>query len=45
MGELAHVSKGINRATLVRALVDLRTDGKLRCLGRGPDARWERVGG
>lgn len=45
IGELAHVCKGISRATLVRALFDLRTDGKLRCLGRGPDAQWERVGG
>ena len=45
ISELALVCKGISRATLVRALFDLRTDGKLCCLGRGPDAQWERVGG
>ncbi len=44
IGELSRVCKGISRRTLVRALEDLRGEGKVRCLGRGPDAQWERVG-
>jgi hypothetical protein len=44
IGELARVCKGISRRTLVRALEDLRGEGRVRCLGRGPDAQWERVG-
>ena len=43
IGELARVCKGISRRTLVRALEDLREEGKVRCLGRGPDAQWERA--
>lgn len=42
--ELEKVCKGISRRTLVRALEDLRGEGGVRCLGRGPDARWERTG-
>lgn len=43
VGELARVCKGISRKTLVRALRDLREEGSLRCIGRGPDAQWERI--
>ncbi|OFW26805.1 MAG: cell filamentation protein Fic [Acidobacteria bacterium RIFCSPLOWO2_02_FULL_65_29] len=44
IGELERVCKGISRRTLVRALEDLRGAGGVRCLGRGPDAEWERTG-
>ena len=44
IGELARICPGISRKTLVRALSDLRAEGKLRCLGRGPDAQWQRTG-
>lgn len=44
VGELERVCKGISRKTLVRALRDLRAQGAVRCLGRGPNAQWERVG-
>jgi Fic family protein len=44
IAELANVCKGIGRRTLVRALEDLRAEGSVRCLGRGPDAQWERTG-
>jgi len=43
IGELARACKGIGRRTLVRALHDLRARGKVRCLGRGPHAVWERT--
>ena len=44
IGELARMCKGISHRTLVRALEDLREDGKVRCLGKGPHAQWERTG-
>lgn len=44
IGELARVCKDISRKTLVRALRDLRDDGTLRSLGRGPDTQWEKTG-
>lgn len=44
IGELEKVCKGISRRTLVRALEDLRGEGGVRCLGRGPDAERERTG-
>ena len=44
IGELARTCGGISRRTLVRALQDLRAEGGVRCLGRGPDAEWERTG-
>jgi len=43
IAELEKVCKGISRRTLVRALEDLRGEGSVRCLGRGPDAQWERI--
>lgn len=43
--ELIRACPGVSYPTLQRALSDLRRDGKLKCLGRGPDARWERIGG
>jgi Fic family protein len=35
---------GVSYPTLKRALAELRRGGKLRCLGKGRDARWERIG-
>ena len=43
IGELAQVCKGISRKTLARALRDLREEGAVRSLGRGPDAQWEKM--
>ena len=43
IAEPEKVCKGISRRTLVRALEDLRGEGSVRCLGRGPDAQWERI--
>lgn len=43
IGELARVCKGISRKTVARALRDLQAEGAVRCLGRGPDAQWERL--
>ena len=44
IGELGRVCKGISHRTLVRALHDLRREGMVRSLGRGPRAQWERLG-
>lgn len=44
IGELARVCKGISQRTLVRALHDLRDEGVVRSVGRGPRAQWERNG-
>lgn len=41
IGEQTRVCKGISRRTLVRALYDLRFEGVLRCVGRGPSAQRE----
>jgi hypothetical protein len=39
--ELRRVSPGVSYPTLQRALADLRRDGRIRSLGRGPNAKWE----
>jgi Fic family protein len=43
--DLMRACPGVSYPTLQRALTDLRREGRLRCLKRGPDAQWERVGG
>ncbi len=43
--ELRRVCPGVSYPTLQRALGDLRREKRVRCLGRGPKARWERSGG
>ncbi len=42
--ELHHVCPGISYPTLKRALMDLKRGKKVRCLGKGRDAEWERIG-
>jgi Fic family protein len=43
-GELQKTCPGISYPTLKRALMDLRRQKKIRCLGKGRDAEWERIG-
>lgn len=45
IGDLKRVCPGVSYPTLQRALADLRKEKKIRCLGRGPDAQWERIKG
>jgi len=35
---------GVSYPTVKRALADLKAEGRLRCLGKGRDAQWERTG-
>jgi Fic family protein len=43
-GELQRACPGISYPTLKRALMDLKREKKIRCLGKGRDAEWERIG-
>ena len=45
IGDLKRSCPGVSYPTLQRALADLRKAKKVRCLGRGPDAEWERIMG
>lgn len=45
IGDLKRVCSGVSYPTLKRALADLRREKRVRCLGRGPDAEWERIKG
>lgn len=45
IGDLKKACPGVSYPTLQRALADLRKQRKLKCLGRGPDAQWQRIGG
>ena len=45
VGDLKRVCPGVSYPTLQRALADLKKERKIRCLGRGPDAQWERIEG
>ena len=42
--DLRRACPGVSYPTLKRALANLRAKGKLRCLGKGRDAQWERIG-
>jgi len=42
--ELHHACPGVSYPTLKRALLDLKRQKKVRCLGKGRDAEWERIG-
>lgn len=44
IGDLQRACPGVSYPTLQRALADLKREKKVRCLGRGPDAQWERIG-
>ncbi|MEW6669726.1 MAG: Fic family protein [Thermodesulfobacteriota bacterium] len=43
--ELRQACPGVSYPTLQRALSDMRKAGRIRCLGRGPDAEWQKVRG
>lgn len=43
IGDLKRACPGVSYPTLQRALADLKRKRKVRCLGRGPDAEWERI--
>lgn len=43
--DLKRACPGVSYPTLQRALADLKREKKVRCLGRGPDAEWERIEG
>ena len=45
IGDLRQACPGISYPTLQRALADLRKAGKVRCLGRGPYAEWQKEKG
>lgn len=45
VGELKRVCPGVSYPTLQRALAELKKQRKIKCLGRGPDAQWERIEG
>lgn len=45
IGDLKRACPGVSYPTLQRALADLRKEEKVKCLGRGPDAEWERIEG
>ena len=44
LGDLQRACPGVSYPTLKRALADLKREGKLKCLGKGRDAQWERTG-
>jgi Fic family protein len=43
--DLQRACLNVSRPTLKRALAELQRKGKLRCLGYGPAAQWERIQG
>lgn len=43
--DLEAACPGVSRPTITRALHGLRDEGRVRCLGRGRDAAWERLDG
>lgn len=45
ISDLRQASPGVSYPTLQRALADLRKEGKIQCLRRGPDAEWQKVRG
>lgn len=45
IGDLKRACPGVSYPTLQRALAELKRKREVRCLGRGPDAQWERTGG
>jgi hypothetical protein len=45
IADLRQACPGVSYPTLQRALGDMRKAGRLKCLGRGPDAEWQKVRG
>jgi len=45
IADLRQACPGVSYPTLQRALGDMRKAGRLKCLGRGPDAEWQKVKG
>ncbi len=43
MADVEAACIGISRPTIVRTLYALRDEGRIRCLGKGRDAAWERL--
>jgi len=44
LGDLQHACPGVSYPTLKRALADLQREKQVRCLGKGRNAEWERIG-
>ena len=44
ISDLQRACLGMSYPTLKRALSDLKRQRKIRCLGKGRDAEWERIG-
>jgi Fic family protein len=44
LADLQRACPGVSYPTVKRALADLKRGGRLRCLGKGRDAEWERTG-
>jgi Fic family protein len=45
LADLQDMCPAISYPTLQRGLAELKKSGEIKCLGRGPDAEWERLGG
>lgn len=45
IADLRQACPGVSYPTLQRALADMRKAGRLKCLGRGPDAEWQKARG
>ncbi len=43
--DLRQACPGVNYPTLQRALSDMRKAGRVECLGRGPNAEWQKISG
>ncbi|MEI6235460.1 MAG: Fic family protein [Planctomycetota bacterium] len=43
ISDLQRACPGVSYPTLKRALEDLRKEKKVKCLGRGPQAKWQRI--
>ena len=44
ISDVQRLCPGVSYPTIKRALADLSKEGKLRCMGKGRDAQWERIG-
>ncbi len=45
LADLQDVCPGVSYPTLQRGLSEMKKAGEIRCLGRGPMAEWDRIGG